>query len=211
MDMLAEHSIVSLYFSLICTWSLMHLKHDPRIWHRYLRKSPWSGSLSSAPASPIRSSFLHRAPTIVAPKPRRVVAPAVYAYRSGLGLEYEIEHYQPSSPINHPEPVAPALSNNPPVTNNIAPSLYPQFMHSIIATPAPSHDAPHIRASASPPPLGDWPRPNVLMEPVRSKKKSLGMDASTSGDKYTRHPLGPRSRGATDEALERTSYSVPNC
>jgi len=190
-----------LYLLVIIVLSLLHLKHDPSIWHSYIRRYPWSTSrqsLSSAPTSPIRSDFLKQPPTVVAPRPKRAVPPAIYAYRSGLGSEYEIEHYHPPSP-RRPEPiltVAPPPSHpegSRQVTNNTL-SLYPQYMQSTVTTPSTSHDGQN---PPSPPPLKDWPRPNVVMEPLRKKKRPglvLNLpDASASGDFFVRHPSDVRS------------------
>jgi hypothetical protein len=203
-----DHSTVLLYLLLLLVLSLVHSKYDSRIWQRYTRKSPWSGSrqtLSSAPTSPSRPHFLKKSPSIVAPKPQRAVPPGIYAYRSGLGSEYEIEHYHPQTPVTPPEPVLPVapppthLDSNHYAPNNTFPSLYPQYMHSTMTIPNSSQDEQHIHNPPSPPPLGDWPRRNVVMEPVRTKKKNPSLvlnptDASTSGDISTRHPSGPRSR-----------------
>jgi len=176
--------ILLFYFSLLFVLSLVHSRYDPTIWHRYIRKYPWSGSrqtLSSAPTSPSRPNFLKKSPSIVAPKPQRAVPPAIYAYRSGLGSEYEIEHYHPSTPDIRPEPVV--VTAPPPahfdshlqVANNTFPSLYPQFMHSTVTTSSSSQDERHIHDQPSPPPLGNWPRANVVMEPVRFKRKNPGL------------------------------------
>jgi len=190
-----------LYLLLIIVLSLLHSKHDPSIWHSYIRRPPWSASrqpLSSAPTSPIRSDFLKQSPTVVAPRPKRAVPAAIYAYRSGLGPEYEIEHYHPPSPVR-PEP---ALTVAPPpshpedsrqVTNNPVPSLYPQYLNSTVTTPSTSHDGQHMSSPPSPPPLRDWPRPNVVMEPLRKKKKKPDLvlnlpNASASGEFFARHP-----------------------
>ena len=117
----------------------------------------------------------------------------MYAYRSGLGSEYEIEHYHPSTPDIHPGPVVVAapspahFDGHLQVANNTSPSLYPQFMDSIVTTPNSSQDEQHKNNPPSPSPLGNWPRPNVVMEPVRSKRKHPGLvlnptHGSTSGD-----------------------------
>lgn len=171
--------ILLLYLSLLFILSLMHSRHDPAIWHRYIRKSPWSGcrqTLSSAPTSPSRPDFLNKSPSIVAPKPQRAVPPAMYAYRSGLDPEYEIEHYHPSTPapVVAAPPPAP-LESNLQVTSNPISSLYPQFMHSTVTSPSSSQDGQHVNSPPSPPPLGNWPRPNIVMEPVRSKRKNPGL------------------------------------
>lgn len=194
------------YLLLLFVLSLVHSKYDPRIWQRHSRKSPWSSqqTLSSAPASPSRPHFPKKSPSIVAPKPRRAVPPVIYAYRSGLGSEYEIEHYRPPTPVTRPEPVlgvAPPLTRiegNFQAANNTYPSLYPQYMHSTFTTLRPSQHEQHIRDPPSPPPLGDWPRLNVVMEPVRYKKKNPGLvlnpmdadDISTPGPQSMTHPDG---------------------
>lgn len=201
-----KHSIVLSYLLLLFVLSLVHSKYDPRIWQRHSRKSPWSSqqTLSSAPASPSRPHFPKKSPSIVAPKPRRAVPPVIYAYRSGLGSEYEIEHYRPPTPVTRPEPVlgvAPPLTRiegNFQAANNTYPSLYPQYMHSTFTTLRPSQHEQHIRDPPSPPPLGDWPRLNVVMEPVRYKKKNPGLvlnpmdadDISTPGPQSMTHPDG---------------------
>jgi len=175
-------AILLLYLLLLLTLSVMHSKYEPRIWQSYIRKSPWSGrhSLSSTPTSPARPHFLKKSPSIVAPKPQRAVPPAIYGYRSGLGPEYEIEHYHPPTPVIRPEPVLAASSTVNHVEakqqeNTALPSLYPQYMHSTTTIQSPYQAGQRNHSPPSPPPLGDWPRPNIVMEPVRLKKKNPGL------------------------------------
>ncbi|KAF9456526.1 hypothetical protein BDZ94DRAFT_1177577 [Collybia nuda] len=211
------------YFLFLVIASLVHLKHDSRIWHRYVYKFPWSDfrrSISSAPVVPVPASpslpqFLKKMPSIVAPKPRQAAPKALYNYRSGLSLEYEIEHYRPPShhspkpSINFPvlpvpsaaHPFDPARMTRQP-TDIPSSSFYPQYMQSALV-PAPQQRdscAPqHPVRPPSPLPLGDWPRPNAAMQPLRSKRDKLPLSSNspspTSEEKRPKTTLRPRPSG----------------
>jgi len=163
---------------LVCATIIRH-QQDPQIWHsgviEFYRSDSRHG-LNSAPNSPVLPRF-HKIPEVIAPQPRRPPPTAVYAYRSGMGPEYRIEHFHPSSSAAE-RPVSPILAAAPlqPVHQSsraafarslvLAPSLYPQHVRSSLTSHQPSRPS-----GASPPPLGDWPRPNAVDQPLRSKRK----------------------------------------
>jgi len=206
--------ILMSYFSFLVIASMIHFKHDSRIWYRYVHKFPWSGarpsdSLPTASPSPSLPQFLvKKMPSIVAPRPQRVAPRELYNYRSGLSSDYEIEHYRPPSiavashlvpppsaaaqPFMHPQ-TAPQPTDSYAIT-----SFYPQYMQSAFtsssSTPAPTHQ--HVQqprdTPPSPPPLGDWPRPNAILEPLRAKRgRPLPPPTTAEGSPKPR-PLGPR-------------------
>lgn len=178
------------YFALLFSAAMMKFKQDPTIWHCSARKFQWlhgRRALSSAPASPTLPKFRRTAPVIIAPKPRRPPAggepPAVFSYRSGLGLEYEIEHYKPppSARIDKPMPPIPSAvvrgrTAEATPQDMIANLFYPDYMQSALQPQPPRRaqpfDAPSIRPlPASPPPLGDWPRVDATSRPPKSKQR----------------------------------------
>jgi hypothetical protein len=149
-------------------------------------------------------------PSIVAPKPQRAAPSALYNYRSGLGSDYEIEHYHPpsrppSTHMNYPVPPIPAAA--PPInpalithqaTNIPSTSFYPQYMQSaLISAPQQPHVyvPQHLVRPPSPPPLGNWPRPNAVMQPLRSKHDRPALGSTTAGVPNTGSPLRPRPSG----------------
>lgn len=178
------------YFFLLIVTAAVYARKDPRIWHykvcRFPNASPQS--LRSAVPSP-----MYKNPTIVAPKPRRVVPAAMYAYRSGLDSQYDIEHFQPPTPqskapsrdpssrrhttrsVRHPEPTYPAMA------------FYPQHMQNILTNPpvARSIQIPELPPSPPPP-----PPPQHVVEWLRTlhdRRESTQLPAQA-------HTVGPSSR-----------------
>lgn len=79
--------------------SILKYKDDTAVWIWSVRKLIWQHTHKTIlPSSlPPLPSFRSQGPGIVAPRPRRIIAvpdPGL-SYRSGLGLDYQIEHYQP--------------------------------------------------------------------------------------------------------------------
>ncbi|RDB20964.1 hypothetical protein Hypma_011508 [Hypsizygus marmoreus] len=218
-------TILLLYFFLLVTASLVHVKHDSRIWHCYVHKFPWSDcsrplastSYHASTAYPTSPSpfpqFLKKMPSIVAPKPQRPAPATIYAQRSGLGSEYEIESFSTPVPgMDRPAPHFPAMPagfpiphNTPQVETYQTPSLYPQYMESaFISQPlrvqlAPQPPTQRFQAPTSPSPLGDWPRPNaVMLPPSRARRNrpippAMGIDQLVVGGTPS-SPTGPRPR-----------------
>ncbi|KDQ33202.1 hypothetical protein PLEOSDRAFT_1110448 [Pleurotus ostreatus PC15] len=204
-----------IYVCFLTISAVIQSKDDPKIWVSSVRHLRWSEErrqLSSAPPSPTRPRFIKKNPSIVAPRPRRVLqAPNIYAYRSGLSDDYQIEHFQPPNAIQS-EPVEPEpallLRNDsqPPVNYNAYPavSFYPQYMQSAI-TPAIHQQLPPEQQAgpSSPPPLGDWPRRDVLSHPAKPKRRPAPplddelaaiANLTSPSASHTRRPSGPRTR-----------------
>jgi len=184
---------------LVCA-AIIRQKRDSQIWHASVIefcRTDTRHDLRSTPASPILPHF-HKAHEVIAPQPRRPPPTVIYAYRSGMGPEYQIEHFHPSSlfatrPI--PPIIAGAQSSMP------AASLYPQHLHSSLTLQQPLRPSP-----ASPPPLGNWPRPNAVDQPLHSKRKTSpatftfpardpasGVVLSPSSTTPRSRPSGPRT------------------
>ncbi|KAL0947023.1 hypothetical protein HGRIS_013167 [Hohenbuehelia grisea] len=153
------------YFCFLTVSAFVHQRKDPKVWMRNVASVEWSDSrrkLASAPSSPTLPRFLKKSnsttvPGIVAPRPRRVIQPDIYAYRSGLSMEYEIEHYNPATspaprPSNEQQPqpqmlafpaaaAPPLLGRNPSYQAAAQPSLttsfYPQYMQSALSSQDP--------------------------------------------------------------------------
>jgi len=180
------------YFALLFGAAMVKFKQDPTIWHCSARKFQWlhgRRALSSAPASPTLPRFQRTAPVIIAPKPRRPPTggepPAVFSYRSGLGLEYEIEHYKPppstSAHVDKPMPpipsaVVPGRATEATARDMISNLFYPDYMQSALQPSPPQHAQPFGASGirplpASPPPLGDWPRLDATSRPSKSKQR----------------------------------------
>ncbi|KAH7914983.1 hypothetical protein BJ138DRAFT_1123048 [Hygrophoropsis aurantiaca] len=213
-------------------------REDRFIWYanmRELNKVSVRKCLPSAPTSPV----LHRSqkaspPEIYAPKPRRPSEnmKAVYAHRAGLSSDYEIEHFRTPEteyavpPIPEAKPIlsialpTPAIthanSHQPPILHPLntqrtsVSSLYPNQVQSTIPY------QPHSISPPFPSPLGDWPKMNVLKEPVKLKRKpppsafefpstriSEPVVDPTSYDPLLnsrqRRPSGPRMRTPSNE------------
>jgi len=201
------------YFTTLIVLSIIHHRNDPRIWQHCIHNFPSFNSsvVPSAPATPILPRFRGILPSIVAPKPHRpdVVPAALYSYRSGLGSQYEIEHYRP--PTDSAErPVPPILAVNPrqpyttaqTQTRTLPPvTLYPQYMQSVSQSwPQPP---PQAYSSPSPPPLGNWPSTSTQPRANRERPTRITTLASATTDTPVVHevsslprarPSGPRIR-----------------
>jgi len=192
---------------LVCV-AIIRQKRDPQIWHASAIEF-WRfdarHDLRSAPTSPSLPRF-HKTPVLVAPQPRRPPPTAVYAYRAGMGPEYQIEHFRPSSSAaERPVPPIYAAQSSMPAS-----SLYPQHLHSSL-TPQPSRPSP----ASPPPPLGNWPRLDAVDQPLRSKRRSppttlnshggdaadpaSGPVSSLSSTTPRSKPSGPRTSSSSNE------------
>lgn len=205
------------YFVLLALFSLLKNKEDGTIWSCYTRRFPWNFSQTQLPSTPLsptrpghhrKSSKISikslrrmisrstRAPTIAAPRPRHAVdthaiQEGILSYRSGLSIEYEIEHFQPGTrPIVRPEPAfaieekhqtqlaSSSLAISPiPITH----SLYPEHMRAALGAMG-VHKPPDAPTPApAPNPVGNWPQ---LDPPVRR----LGFKHKGSRDPAANHP-----------------------
>ncbi|KIK59790.1 hypothetical protein GYMLUDRAFT_44247 [Collybiopsis luxurians FD-317 M1] len=197
--------------------------------------------LQSPPSSPI-PTMLHRfirPPPIAAPRPQRAVnaVPNLmpYAYRSGLSPDYQIEHFQ--FPLrSDPRPLG--QIQRPPIAGAGPSNLYPEFLRSSLlpnALLAPSSSrrnssvlpggaAPPqatTQASGSPPPLGNWPRSDIMQQVSRRSTRRMtpqtvsvpqnhdeiqGPNGSISRSK----PSGPRTRaGSHSGGTTNTNHPAP--
>jgi hypothetical protein len=137
------------------------------------------------------------------------VPDAGLSYRSGLGLNYEIEHYQPPAPGPSTSrllsPLLLPLSSSPmrnlpqkPSPAVFAP-FYPSYVQAAI-NPGFSQTSTALSsqvslAPPSPPPLGDWPRHNVTSLPVRGKRKQnlpYSFTMPSAAQRPRTRPSGPR-------------------
>ncbi|KAK0210647.1 hypothetical protein DFS33DRAFT_309005 [Desarmillaria ectypa] len=157
------------YLMMLTITCLIRQKTDARIWLYHIRDLDTPSSrLPSPPTSPTIPYFRKDNAAIVAPLPRRP-GPSVNMMR-GLDSSYDVEVYEPPParvPRNNfvPQPKF-SVGNQAP-----APSLYPQHVQSsMVITPSrmqmqePAH--PHPNNPPSPPPLGDWPRADILSRPM---------------------------------------------
>lgn len=188
------------YFILLFILSVLKYKDDSAIWSWTVRKLIWQHTHKTIipPSLPPLPSFRNQVPGIAAPRPRRIIAmpESGLSYRSGLGLDYKIEHYQPPadlgasidrplSPLSltlptSPTPFSPS-KNLPqkPLPAAFAP-FYPTYVQAAInpglSRSTTEHSTNQARnlpgaSSFSPPPLGDWPRRDATSLPARGKRK----------------------------------------
>ncbi|KIJ68978.1 hypothetical protein HYDPIDRAFT_172484 [Hydnomerulius pinastri MD-312] len=188
--------ILLLYFLLLIFIAVTHQRDDPGVWSSSVHNLRWVTArqcLSSAPNSPSDPRFKKRAPVdIYNPRPVRPVPVPAYVHRGGLSPEYEIEHYRPAfsatdhmdlesslslpdvipAPRTIPVPAMPA----PVMLHSEAPR-YPapgqhQLPSSIIYAGQPSAPTQAVPSSLpSPPPLGEWPRRDIMEQPIKNKRK----------------------------------------
>ena len=190
------------YFILLFILSILKYKDDTAIWSWSVRKLIWQHTRKTAlPPLPPLPSFRNQVQGIAAPRPRRIITvpePGL-SYRSGLGLDYQIEHYQPPAlgitnlepstdrPLSPLSLILPTSPTPLPPTKNLpqkplpaafAP-FYPSYVqaaiHPGISRTSTGHSSCQVRnlpgTSFSPPPLGDWPRRDATSLPARGKRK----------------------------------------
>jgi hypothetical protein len=217
--------IVLGYFILLFVSALLvKYNNDATIWSCSVRKIIWQQTRETV--TPALPRFRTQEPVIAAPRPRRIITmpEAVLSYRSGLSLDYEIEHYQPPATDLGPSadaPLSPLLLQPSvlptPVTHTRdflqpqrpTPAAFAPFYPSYIQTAINPGVSPQVRRlpqapSPSPPPLGDWPRRDATSLPARGKRKqnlptpySFTMPTAVQQhhDQPTRsRPCGPRRR-----------------
>ncbi|PPQ83334.1 hypothetical protein CVT25_003973 [Psilocybe cyanescens] len=109
------------YLTFLSILTIVKRRDDPTIWHCTVRRFPvaTNQTIKDVPPSPGYPRFREELPIIAAPIPRRLPThrePILsynsgLSYRSGLGLDYEIEHYQsPESVIYSPTSEEQAIS-----------------------------------------------------------------------------------------------------
>ncbi|EAU88613.1 hypothetical protein CC1G_04319 [Coprinopsis cinerea okayama7 len=246
--------LLLVYFVLLTIFTLLKVNEDPTVWYCYARKFPWGDGLFELPNSPsgavtrktsklsklsLRRFRSSKTPTIVAPLPRRaandaVVREAILSYRSGLSLEYEIEHFQHARPIPRPE-LAILIDERPgqavmmsqPMQSMHGTSLYPEHMRRALAgtprTPplASNPEADYVPNSLdqlppSPNPVGDWPQLNPPVRRLGEKRRtgqtirspSSPSQATTSVPSQRTRPTGPR-RPSIDATTRLNSQASP--
>lgn len=228
------------YFFLLVTASLVHLKHDSRIFHCYVHKFPWGQfrrSLPSAPASPSLPGFLKKMPSIIAPKPLRPVPTAIYTHRAGLGSEYEIESYATPAPDMNDTleqfpraPPIPIVHNSydiPQSREFTPPSFYPTYLQSALTLgsrqpepPLPQTQHRQLRLHQppyDPSPLGNWPRRNPTSPPPARTRNTavlpVPVTAPVAAAAVARHdsiPPRPRPSGPRQRSDGDPRVAVPN-
>ncbi|KAF8078048.1 hypothetical protein FPV67DRAFT_1405251, partial [Lyophyllum atratum] len=228
------------YFFLLVVASLVHLKHDSRIFHSYVHKFPWGEfrrSLPSAPASPSLPKFLKKMPSIVAPKPQRPVPTTIYTHRAGLGSEYEIESYatpvpdmdRPLPPFA-PVPAIPTIHNSydiPQLKESAELSFYPQYIQSTLIPEARRPAAVHAQTANATDsyvstsllqdssPLGNWPRRNPPSLPAAQTrtKPPIPVPVAALAATVTRNdsfPPRPRPSGPRRRSDGDARVAVPD-
>ncbi|KAF8894560.1 hypothetical protein BD779DRAFT_1501774 [Infundibulicybe gibba] len=211
------------YLSLLAVSALIHARVDKNVWFANVKSFSWSNypcRLASPPATPSLPYFRARTPVIAAPRPQRAhpVPEAIYSYRSGLDPQYQIEHYHPPSPTSTERPYPPIPAAAPPhhqaestrqaVDHTLAASLYPQYIQSSLVTqPPPVQLQPvrsHNQASVppTPPPLGNWPHPNAVSQPMPSRRRNPANpvpapSAAPPSSINRSRPTGPRRRSSS--------------
>jgi len=208
------------YFLLLLISAIVYAKRNPRIWHQPVRHFELPESTNSVESAPTSTSGLTNRKSfmsIKAPRPRRVVPPALFAHRQATSSEFKIEpfHIRPlSTHIIRSPPVAAfpqqMVQNTRPVAAGYqASSFYPAHMQTTLASlPIGSLPTARIRdLPPSPPPLGSWPRLNAVSKPLHEKRqqaplaslqvRTVTQDVSSgamSPPAARTRPSGPRSR-----------------
>lgn len=163
---------------------------------RHLPSPSPKSALSSEPPSPVLPRFsIRELPGVVVPIPGPVTShPEVFHRQSyGVGLPYTIEPYQPQvPPVSRHVQTAEMDSEEQPYPSSFYPQLVQNALQDIPEARVPVRPTASVQRSSSPPPLGDWPRRDVLEQPARPKlarNSSRTMPASHISSR----PSGPRT------------------
>jgi hypothetical protein len=168
------------YLILLTASAHMNQKENPQVWHCSVRQvfSVDTRIYRAGLVSPTLPSFVKKPPpSIVAPQPRH---PPSQAINTGLSPDYGIEYFRPQTerPIP-PVPAAPPPQHQVQNTREATATLfYPQHVQQTIRSqpltaPVNALATRQTRAPAnSPPPLGNWPRADVISQPARSKREA---------------------------------------
>jgi len=218
------------YLLLVVIAAYRHSKNDRRVWTRAIRHMTLSQPESAAPplppARPVaqRRSFM----SIVAPRPRRLAPSALYAFSGGFGNDEKLQSYMYQEPQGRNRQSIQQNSYIPPPMPAAAPprrlvqraresalpaghSFYPQnvqvAMQGTSTIPGDSQtryqrpqrprDQPR-----TPPPLGNWPRADILSQPVvRGNTRRSSSNRQPSGPPTSARPnASPRSSPRTAPA-----------
>lgn len=210
------------YFSLLMVLTICHPGYDSEIWNRSVHKIPWPKKDQRAIPSVSVPRPMDRVKSILAPKPRRTIPPAIYASRFSDEFGNGID--PPPVPVDdrdiQPLPSDPVNPRFPPLTWQapIQPSFYPSHIQSALQplrAPHPVHTYGHRPQlpplPPPPPPLGDWPRQNpTIQSSSRSKQRRYPLSSATENHEQSpqagrlRHTSPPRQRPATSPLGPRT-------
>ncbi|KAJ3987158.1 hypothetical protein F5890DRAFT_864102 [Lentinula detonsa] len=222
-------------------------------------RSNSSTRLQSPPSSPMpRMSSLKRLVkplpilSIAAPRPQRPTINTVanimpYAYRSGLSPDYQIEHFQ--FPVRPPPQTQRESGTQrlPTIVGAGPKNLYPEYLRSSLPpnssnqrvtsasntyrTSAVPGDGFPPHPQESPPPLGNWPRPDIMTQASRRSHRitpkaqagipprvaSITLDpeseaipgvSSPVSDSRSK-PTGPRTRAGSNSMGDNMSIGRP--
>ncbi|KAK2466999.1 hypothetical protein APHAL10511_001257 [Amanita phalloides] len=197
-----------MYSTTLLTFALLLRGEHPTVWSfnvRHLPSPTPKHALSSEPPSPIlpRITEVPILPSIVAPMPRPMMSDpeVLYSRSHGLGLEHMVDQHEPPV-LPQPNHAAKTASRHQAYPS----TLYPQFVQSTLQVrPEIVRAASSKQRPPSPPPLGDWPRPDVLTRPVRSKrpKHYTRIPETSTHSISTSRSFGPRDmRTGRDDVLD---------
>jgi hypothetical protein len=224
--------IVLFYMTTLIICAILHQDSHPDVWRSGVRDFPWfqhrntTERLRTPPCSPKRwvaavtrpkepsSQQQQTLPTMIAPKPRRNVAPPLWS-------TYEVEHYTaapsggPSGQRYSRAPAPPPAVVKHMQSRRVAPvSLYPTYMDSTIPPVAPAGLPSNTR------PAGDWPatsstsrtprhqhRTRVSQQTTSLQQEDTSIAASPAAvSPSRRQPRGPRNRPAPLDLSQLSSY-----
>ncbi|RXW18888.1 hypothetical protein EST38_g6982 [Candolleomyces aberdarensis] len=230
------------YFVVLFVTSLLKSKEDRTIWQCYAGRFPWmsahqkitnvSPSQLESRKRPMSKRKSQGPPIIAAPRPRNAVNEAVrraiLSYRSGLSMDYTIEHFRPQeeAPIVEERPLPPppvslapelpkATTKEAPVVN-LSYSLYPQQVQRVMPV-SPERQVqtrpPPPQQPPSPSPIGDWPRLNPPTPRPKRKSQRAGSSSVTLPPVNTLPPNSAQesrvARFSTPRTLPTFDFETP--
>jgi len=217
--------IMLVYAVTLTVLTIVHQKQSTDVWRTGVRAFCWFGAhehLESPTGSPTGQSR----PRLAAPQPRHTAPPPIFSQFSSGALQAvnndpSIVNGVPGALPRHVTPPLPAQPTRQQMrsasTGTGALSLYPQHMQKNLSVAVASGQPPaHIPAvrSTSPPPLGEWPRADIMHRPVDSKRKQshqlkLPRTASQPPAPVPTEPLPQRPRGSRSRSSSGDVHRPP--
>lgn len=199
------------YLLLLTISAYMNQKENPQVWQCSVRQffSNDTRIYRAGLVSPALPRFVkNSSPSIVAPQPRRPPQ-VIYSHKSGVvAPDYGTDQFRQQA--QRPIPPVPAASPPQHQRQNTRDATATVFYPKHVQSNMQSYPTARMQLSGgSPPPLGDWPRADVITRPSRSKReppRTLILSPSSAPSSV----VSPNSKRTPNSATVPRISSRPN-
>ncbi|TFK54985.1 hypothetical protein OE88DRAFT_1653581 [Heliocybe sulcata] len=204
--------IIMLVYAVTLTMlAVVHQKQNTDVWHTGVRAFCWFGSHENLESPTVSSTRPGRSDAAaLQPQPRHIPPPIFTRFSLQAAEKNPAMNVLPgrtSPPPSHAYPARQHMRQAS-ATNHV--SLYPQHIQKNLPTTyaaSPSSVQAAIARSVSPPPLGEWPRADIMTRPVDRKKQGHQSSAGSQppapvpAEPLPQRPRVPRSRTSSGEMI----------